>query len=361
MTFFFQPVIRYFIFLIPLLWSTIAFSQTDTSRTLKEVIVNASRSEKFMPGTKSEKFDSATINRYSSRNLSDLLTIESQLFVKTYSVNGLATPSLRGTGASHTSILWNGFNLQSPMNGLLDLSLVPVDMMNSISVQLGGASALWGSGTIGGAIHLNNIPQFDKGLRVGISSALASFNDHREGVQVEFSKKNFVSTTKVFERKAQNNFPFYNIAQNGKPLQELDNAELKQYGLMHEDHFKIKENQLLSFRLWHQYNDRNLPADMTQGKSIASQQDVFYRTAVEWQMNTNMYSIHARTAFFDEQLFWTNGVESFNSHSHSGISITEFEADRKIFSNHKIHFGINNTYAKANTREYQLTHYQLHG
>ena len=99
---------------------------------------------------------------------------ESPIFIKSYGLGSLATTSFRGGSASHTAILWNGFNLGSPMNGQLDLSLVPVSLANNVSIQYGGAGALWGSGAVGGAILLNSEPEFDQGLTVDAGTAFGS-------------------------------------------------------------------------------------------------------------------------------------------------------------------------------------------
>ncbi|MDQ3048949.1 MAG: Plug domain-containing protein, partial [Bacteroidota bacterium] len=121
----------------------------DSSLQLNVVEVSGSRQTVFSSGNKTETLDSLLLEKYNT-NLADILINESQIFIKSYGLGSLATTSFRGAGSSHTAVLWNGFNLQSPMNGLLDVSLVPSGFIKNIQIQYGGSGALWGSGAVGG-------------------------------------------------------------------------------------------------------------------------------------------------------------------------------------------------------------------
>ena len=44
-------------------------------------------------------------------SIADVLSKNSALFIKTYAPGSLATTSMRGMGAQHTAVLWNGINL----------------------------------------------------------------------------------------------------------------------------------------------------------------------------------------------------------------------------------------------------------
>lgn len=62
--------------------------------------------------------DSLALRSGLSVNLSELLAASSPVFVKSYGPGGMATAHFRGTAASHSRIVWNGLNLNSPMRGL---------------------------------------------------------------------------------------------------------------------------------------------------------------------------------------------------------------------------------------------------
>ena len=245
-----ELMICFFVFVFPPLLQaearTFAGNNTcDSIHTIKEVTVIANRLDNFSAGTKINPVDSLSMIQYNTRNLSDLLADESPLFIKSYGSGSLATSSFRGGSASHTAILWNGFNINSPMHGQSDLSLVPVDFSDNISIQYGGGSALWGSGAVGGAIHLNNTAKFDKGLSAKAAFSAGSFESYSRQLALELSRKKIVSSIKVFNHTAKNNFPYANEFVSENPTTVQSNAELKSHGLLAENYFLIGKNQKL--------------------------------------------------------------------------------------------------------------------
>ena len=84
------------------------------------------------------------------------------IYVKSYGF--LNTPSFRGTSILHTLISWNGIPINSSASGLTDLKLLPSNGFNNLGISYGGNSTIFGSGSVGGTIHLNNIPFFTKKL-----------------------------------------------------------------------------------------------------------------------------------------------------------------------------------------------------
>ena len=336
-----------FIFVFFILADLCSGQSTDSAQTLKEAVISSSRLTTFSTGTKVQVLDSAAIAQYKTGNLSDILAFESPLFIKSYGLGSLATCSFRGAGASHTATLWNGFNLNNPMYGQFDLSLFPVGFMDKVSVQYGGTSALWGSGAVGGAIHLSSEAAFDQGLKTTVSTSFGSFNSRTQNFQLSISKMKWISTAKFFNASATNNFPFYNTALLNSPKQIQSNAELKQYGLLSENYLKINEHQKLSLFFWYQFSNRNSPPLMLQQTSKANRGDESFRLSSEWQRVGNKVTYMLRSAWFDESLSYIDLASNVNSLSHSQTSITEAEAKITVNKKQLVNIGLNNTYAQA--------------
>lgn len=344
--------ISLFVFFFLIAFTGFAQLHKDSVRQLTLIEVSSSRLTTFSSGNKTETLDSELLNRYSTGNLADLLANESQVFIKSYGLGSLATTSFRGAGASHTAVLWNGFNLQSPMNGLLDMSLIPINFLNDVKLQYGGAGALWGSGAVGGSIHLNNAIQFNKGISASATISFGSFLDKQQQASFEISKKRFVTSLKVFNHDAKNDFPFINTAQYAKPEQNQTNAELKQNGLLQENYFQINTKQKLNTRFWYQYNDRNIPPSMTQNTNVANQKDESYRLTTEWQRTGDKLTLLARFAYFDEGLNFIDSSIHENSKSRTKVSIAEIESRFSISKFDLVNIGINNTNNEANTADF---------
>jgi vitamin B12 transporter len=325
---------------------------TDSTHHISEVQVSANRLQHFSLGSKVENIDTSILKRYSPNTLADLLSSESQVFIRSYGIGSLASPSFRGTSASQTAVLWNGFNLSGPTNGQLDFALVPIAFLDNVKLQFGGSGALWGSGAVGGTVHLSNTSEFDKGLILNTGLNYGSFGDKEQNIGLTISKKRFITSTRIFNHDAKNDFPFINTAQFGKPEQKLLNAELTQHGLLQENYFKINEVQKLSLRFWYQFNDRNIPASMTEGKSQANQKDEFYRSALEWQLDKEKISVFVRTAYFDEYIKYIDPSISLISNNHTKSFIAEAESKIRLSDNHTFNFGINNTHNSAFAKDY---------
>jgi len=319
----------------------------DTTLLLKEVIVTANRLENFSAGTKIQTIDSLSLKQNRFSDLSVLLANESPLFIKSYGLGSLASSSFRGGSASHTAVLWNGFNLNNPMYGQSDLALIPNNFINSVDIQYGGASALWGSGAVGGTVHLNNRPVFDNGLSIIAGSSFGSFSGFRQNVSVEISKQKWISSIKLFHNSAENNFPFYNTQLEDSPEQTQNNAELKQYGLLTENYFRINEKQRINVRYWYQFSDRNIPPTMLQSSGESNQKDESHRVTSEWQLTGKKIIYFVRAAYFDEKLVYDDVSFDEASLSRSQNIIAEAESKITINENHFINGGINNTFATA--------------
>jgi iron complex outermembrane receptor protein len=322
------------------------------SISLKEVEVSGSREVLFSNANKTEVLDSTLLSRYSTANLADILVNESQVFVKSYGLGSLATTSFRGASASHTAVLWNGFNIQSPMNGLVDMALVPAAFMEEVKISYGGAGALWGSGAVGGSIQLGNQPVFGRGVTAGTAVSFGSFSDRQQQVKAEISTKRIVSSIKFFNHDAKNDFPFINTAQYGKPEQRQSNAELLEYGLMQENYFRINEKQTINVRFWYQFNDRNIPPSMTQNLNVSKQKDEAYRVTSEWERKAGKLVLQVRAAYFDEFLGYRDSLIALDSKSKTKVFISEAEGRLNLADFALLNIGASNTYSEASTKDY---------
>lgn len=321
--------------------------QTLDSIALHNVVIVAPRLSDFASGLKTQAIDSATMARYRSADLGTLLEMESPIFIKSYGLGSLATTSFRGGSANHTAVLWNGFNIGSPMNGQIDLSLVPVGIADEVSIQYGGASALWGSGAVGGSVLLNSTPVFDSGLTVDAGASFGSFGDRRQHIHFVRSTSKWISSISLFNTAARNDFLYSNPELLGTPEQRQRNAELAQYGLLAENHLRINQRQRLSLRFWYQNSDRNIPAMLVQANSSAKQLDQSYRATAEWQRLGTKVNSYVRAAYFDERLQWYGTSTDSAANSRSRTLIAEAEMRIRIASGQRINIGLNNTFAEA--------------
>ena len=136
--------------------------------TLPPITVTAGRlpSSPAQAPARIQVIDSTALQRAGGTSVASVLQHQAGLFVRQYGPGGLATPSLRGSGASQTTLLLDGQRLTDPQIGHLDLSLVPTVLLQSVEVMHGPASPVHGSNGLGGALHLHTLrPESDLRIR----------------------------------------------------------------------------------------------------------------------------------------------------------------------------------------------------
>ncbi|MFO8239008.1 MAG: Plug domain-containing protein, partial [Prochlorococcaceae cyanobacterium] len=151
---------------------------------IKEVQVSTNRKDFYSEDQKTSILDSMTIENNRPNNLDELLSSTSPVYVKSYGSRGsLAVPNLRGTQGGHTSVTWNGFPINSLTLGQCDLSQTPLEFVDHVSITHSAPGSLYGSGTFGGAIGLENKANWKQGRSLSLSSELGSWDNQRYGLQ----------------------------------------------------------------------------------------------------------------------------------------------------------------------------------
>jgi iron complex outermembrane receptor protein len=171
--------------------------ENDTIK-IREVLITGTKISDDLNGYKKINIDSSLLKNYSHSSLGELLSATSVIFVKSYGMGGTATPSFRGTGASHTQITWNSINLNNPMLGQSDLSLMPSGLADEIKVYFGGASMMLNSGGTGGTINIETKPVWKKQTSVTLNPGLGSYGRYTGLIQVRSGTTHFQSVTKTF-------------------------------------------------------------------------------------------------------------------------------------------------------------------
>jgi vitamin B12 transporter len=321
----------------------------DTTVLLQDVNVQDSRLANYATGDKIESIRKNSIENLAYGSLSELLSKYSGINIRSYGLGGLSTASIRGTGSNHSSVLWEGLNLQSPMNGSLDLNLTPISFIDQASIQYGAASSLYGTGTMGGAIHIgSSLPVFEnKGFSSALYHTSGSFNSQYTGINIKTSSIHNAFTIRVFHKKAQNDFSFFNRFTQEEEIQE--NAQVLQKGTLLEGAFNLKNHQVLKLKYWYQDSKTNIPKTASEGVSPqAVQTDVYHRTMINWSMKKKNIKLNIKSALLTHKLNFSDTL-SIESLSNTNVWINELLSDFKISKNWNIEFGISNTYEASNT------------
>jgi len=330
------------------LFAQLGFAQSiDTTLQFQTVEINAPRQQSFKTGIKNTNLDAFQKLANATQDLATTLTLNTPIFIKNYGPGRLATTAIRGASAAQTAVIWNGFNLNSPMLGQTDFSLIPTFFMDEIGVQYGSNSTAWGSGAIGGSIILANKNQFDQGWQGEWSSSSGSFDNFFNGLGVGYSTTSFSSTTKVFYQSGQNDFPIF----NGR-TDRLPHSEINKWGVLQKNGFKLKENQQIDLNVWYQTTNRNLPPNLVQRRSVAEQEDESLRTTLNWKYIGQQSILQIRSGLFYDRLFFQDEVASIDARSRTWTTSNEIEWTKTLSKNHSINIGGNYVFLKAKSTGY---------
>ncbi|MDO9001640.1 MAG: TonB-dependent receptor [Bacteroidota bacterium] len=329
------------------------FAQDTIS--LKNVEVRANRIELSRIGKKTETIDSTIKQQFKFNSIADVLSLNTPIFIKSYGPGALSTTSFRGGNASQTAILWNGFNIQNAMLGQSDLSLIPASLFENIEIEYGGSSSLWGSGAVGGSIHLKNSNLFNQGLTTSASIGAGSFGLKNLSTNILFSKSRFISSTKVYNNISNNNFNYKDTTDKENQIKQQKNADYNFLGLMQELKFLINSKQILSVNAWINSNQRRLPSYDYKTESKTYQDDVASRITADWSfINTNFKST-IRAGYFNDKINYTDSLVQLFSKSKTQTLIAENENYLTWNKKHQLNFGVNFTSSSATTNNYAST------
>ncbi|OFY39206.1 MAG: hypothetical protein A2X18_04085 [Bacteroidetes bacterium GWF2_40_14] len=288
-------------------------SKLRGSRSLDSITVSASSKQfslsnrRFSPGTNSIRVSSEALAKMQMSSLAEFIQQENAVYLKEYGRGMGAYISVRGTSSSHTTIAWNGQSLSVPTMGQTDLSHIPLYFFDAMEIHIGGNSALYGDGSIGGSIQLNTKPKWEKGIHGDILLSAGSFNSFLEGATLRFSGKTTESRTSLLHSSALNNYPFTNNTSIGRPTERLNNSAFDNYGLLQEVYKKFRDSSLLTATLMYQNFDREIQPSVSSNDRPESYESIYDKNLklnIGYNASRNHFSYGARISYaYDNQRY----------------------------------------------------------
>jgi outer membrane cobalamin receptor len=241
----------------------------DSTFSIQQVQITSNYSfQKEEAGMKESRIDTTVLARNVHLNLSNLLSENTTLYFKDYGRGSLSTVSFRGTAPSHTKVAWNGLNINSPMLGMVDFSLVPVYIIDQVNIKHGAGSVASQGGGLGGIIEIENTADWSNKIGGKVYQAYGSFKTSNLFAQLDLGNKYFQSKSRIYRNKSKNNytFPNKNIIETDlitgelyHPIQENRDARYQTKGLTQEFYFRPFSRLLISNSTWYQNSERGIP------------------------------------------------------------------------------------------------------
>ncbi len=351
-----RRVVVFFVFCCLVL--QISAQQYDSIYSIVGVEIKADKISSFSSGLKIQKVDSTALTIRQGASIASLISEQSPVYLRSYGPGGVSTLSIRGTNSSQSGIFWNGINLNQPNMGMTDLSRISTFEFSDISLQSGGASALLGSGVIGGSLNLSNTMKFSVPLQSSVLVSGSSIGRLTGGIKLNTGNSRLAYSGSLVGEWNQNDFKYTDYSGNRV---RLEHALVKSVSSVHQAEYILNPNQRLSAGFWFQSTDRQIPPSMTMTSSDQQQWDQAIRSSLQWTYTGKKQSFLVRSVFIDEKEHYQSENAFIDAVYHLNTLQTEFEYKRYINKKITLGAGTSGRLIRADVPYYEGIEYQPEG
>ncbi|WP_075344295.1 TonB-dependent receptor plug domain-containing protein [Tenacibaculum agarivorans] len=288
-----------------------AQKDTITNNQLNEVVVQANK--RLVRNSTALKVttinDSIIVNNLES--FTSLLRYNTSLYLREHGVGGTSSARFRGTSSSNTAVLWNGININSINNGQTGFNSLTVGLYDELNVRSGGGSIEFGSGAIGGTIHLNDILKFneEKKFKNQLVGTFGSFATINSLYKLKYQSKTYAANFGISYNGSDNDYPFLNS--------EFRNANgaYDNYTINFSNAYKFSDALVLEFFTTYYLGDRLLSGELPNPTAANDKyQDINQRNLLSLQFKKNNLRLTTRLAYLFQKYkyFDDKELDAFN-------------------------------------------------
>lgn len=305
-----------------------ALFTTDTN-IISEVEISTYRLNGFKGNLHNTVYSQEELSRLGVLSASDFLQTLSSAHVNSYGPAGLASPSIRGTGANHTQVYWNGLPINSITLGQSDLTIITTELSDNVSITY-GSDLSNSSGALGGAIELN------QAISWGASSILykqsiGSFSTTGTAVRIDESVGPIQYSIGVVRLNALNDFN-YTDRTLPTPIQKtMENAAFNQLGMLGTLGTKLGNHEIKISSLITD-SERGLPTIMGVKTKGEKQLDKNVFGVFDYQFTGEKIKNQLKLGYVRLENKYFNPSISFESLNLS--QMVTLEDDIKVYLNH---------------------------
>ncbi|WP_413999078.1 TonB-dependent receptor plug domain-containing protein [Flavobacterium sp. W1B] len=290
-----------FLFSIVLLGQFL-LAQNKPAIPLNEVIVSDSQLKNFSSSQSVQKLNDSIISKNQS-SLTSLLNYNTVIYFKENGLGMVSSPSFRGTTAQQTVVVWNGININSQLLGQTDFNTVSTRGYNSIDVKAGGGSVVYGSGAIGGTIHLNNDLKFTNTFKNNFEIYYGDFNTLSTIYGITAATNKWSTNASFSRNSSDNDFKFIGKEDRNTNGQYYNNSLSTAIG------YKI--NAKNSIKFYSQIYDGERHFSLTSPNAVKTKyQDFNTRNLLTWTRYIGRSVSNFKLAYITEHYNYFEDIES---------------------------------------------------
>lgn len=323
-----------FSFLLLSLCTAEVSAQLDSIQQLPEVVLTDSKLVHFSKGFKLETISDSLVQRNASA-LTETLRYISAIYFKENGFGMVSSPSFRGTNAAQTAVIWNGININSVFTGQTDFNTLSPINYREISVRSGGGAVQYGSGAVGGSVHLNDGYTFKPLSETRLAVEFGSFGTFAGNAQTTQTWDNHYLNVGVDVISSENDYDY--IGKNRK----------NEHGAFSRFTAKVNEARKLrkgvaSWNSEYSYNNRDFSGSLTTtGKDAYI--DIATRNLWQLHQHFGIFNVKGRVAhLFEQYNYFPDGEKPTNSGAKANTFLGAVESEvmlrQKIRINGKVEY-----------------------
>lgn len=290
-------------------FSIITFSQErviDTVIIFDKHINQANKSQKIIKIS----FEDFTKN---TTNLSDVLRFQTPVYIKENGRGMLSSPSFRGTTAQQTAFVWNGINVNSMFLAQGDINNLNLLGYDHLAIKSGGGSVLYGSGAIGGTIHLNNTLRFNEGLKNELFAEYGAYETYNTFIKSSFSNEKFTAKMSVNYTQSENDYQ----VDSEKYINR--NGQYRNFTFNLGSGYKINANNKIIWQS-HSYNGIQHFPIFFESTTKTKYETQNFRSLINWEYAKNKLENELKLAYLEENFQYYPDIDQTTNTGSTGKS-----------------------------------------
>ena len=282
----------------------------------------------------------------SNESIDKILEGETINYLKHYGPGTLSSISTRGGNAQQTSLIYNDFVLNNPLNGMVDFSTIPSVFFNSVSVLYGISSSNLANGALAGAVVLEDNQDGRSFIEAG--SVQGSYQQNSNFLKINYNKRKLQTSINIFRKSALNNYSYLDL-NDDKKTQE--NASLNHLALMSSTKISLGKSEF-KIIYFGQIIEREIPSGFLESPSSAFQNDVNNRIFSYLKHRFLNSYVQFKSAYYDEKNTYTDSVRSVFGNNPCKTFINQIDFSKSINNFNILKINLTNSLASSNGNNY---------
>ena len=282
----------------------------------------------------------------SNESIDQILEGETINYLKHYGPGTLSSISTRGGNAQQTSLIYNDFVLNNPLNGMVDFSTIPSVFFNSVSVLYGISSSNLANGALAGAVVLEDNQDGKSFIEAG--SVQGSYQQNSNFLKINYNKRKLQTSINIFRKSALNNYSYLDL-NDDKKTQE--NASLNHLALMSSTKISLGKSEF-KIIYFGQIIEREIPSGFLESPSSAFQNDVNHRIFSSLKHRFLNSYVQFKSAYYDEKNTYTDSVRSIFGNNPCKTFINQIDFSKSINNFNILKINLTNSLASSNGNNY---------